>query len=345
MCPVGSATRLETYTPHAWALTIESVERGQLSWNAETADVMYACADCGMCRTHCVTDQPLPDAVAAARARIVDAGAAPLRVYELQRMFERYANVYAPVMPAASLPVRTGVALWVGDAAQYLQPAVVAAAVKLLKSAGIDATPIGAGRSSGWLAASLGLRDTARDLARAAVAEVEASGAAEVLVLSTADAWAFGHVYGARLDVTWPARVIVKDTTAVLAESASAGALTFKAKSTSSTYAFHDACHAPRVMRNSAAPRILLKAAFGESGARELFWREDRAQPCGAIGGLEFTHPDISSLMAAARWADAKAAGAMRLVSDDPACCHHLSEHSEAGMKVENLFVVLAECV
>jgi Fe-S-cluster-containing hydrogenase component 2 len=45
VCPVGHVTHRETLTPHAWALTIESVARGQLSWNAETSGVMYACAD------------------------------------------------------------------------------------------------------------------------------------------------------------------------------------------------------------------------------------------------------------------------------------------------------------
>ena len=30
-CPVGHVSHRETYTPHAWALTIESVKRGQLS--------------------------------------------------------------------------------------------------------------------------------------------------------------------------------------------------------------------------------------------------------------------------------------------------------------------------
>jgi len=31
VCPVGRVTSRETLTPHAWALTIESVKRGQLT--------------------------------------------------------------------------------------------------------------------------------------------------------------------------------------------------------------------------------------------------------------------------------------------------------------------------
>ena len=70
VCPVGHVTQLETLTPHGWGLTIASVRRGLLTWNDETVDVLYSCADCGLCRANCVTDQPLPDAIAAARAEV-----------------------------------------------------------------------------------------------------------------------------------------------------------------------------------------------------------------------------------------------------------------------------------
>src|SRR6188474_3518572 len=85
VCPVGYVTRLETLTPHGWGLTIASVKRGLLTWNDETVDVLYSCADCGLCRANCVTDQPLPDAIAAARAEIVRRGVAPDVVAEIDR--------------------------------------------------------------------------------------------------------------------------------------------------------------------------------------------------------------------------------------------------------------------
>ena len=71
------------------------MKRGSLHWNAESADVLYACADCGLCRTHCKTDQPLPDAIVAARAEVVAAGAAPSIVGELDARLRRWANPYA----------------------------------------------------------------------------------------------------------------------------------------------------------------------------------------------------------------------------------------------------------
>ena len=66
VCPVGHVTNLEPLTPHGWGLTIASVQRGLMTWNTETVGVLYHCADCGTCRANCVTDQPLPEAIAAA---------------------------------------------------------------------------------------------------------------------------------------------------------------------------------------------------------------------------------------------------------------------------------------
>ena len=43
------------------------------------------CTQCGLCWANCVTDQPLPLAIAAARAHVVEAGSAPATVTELDR--------------------------------------------------------------------------------------------------------------------------------------------------------------------------------------------------------------------------------------------------------------------
>src|ERR671919_1068144 len=97
VCPVGHVTQLETLTPHGWALTITSVQRGLLTWNADTVDALYACADCGMCRTHCVTDQALPDAIVAARTEVVASGRAPQAVYDIKTILEQQGSTYGPV--------------------------------------------------------------------------------------------------------------------------------------------------------------------------------------------------------------------------------------------------------
>jgi Fe-S oxidoreductase len=376
VCPVGHVTQRETLTPHGWALTIASVKRGALRWNEDSVGVLYACADCGLCRSHCVTDRPLPDAIAAARAEVASARLAPRVVYELEEKLRRWGNPYAPLSPrpsagvqavatAATSAVRSQdshrgaaphadaparaehaeIGLFVGDAARHLAPRELEAAQKLLAAAGITPVLIGDGQSSGLLASSLGLPDTAAELGRAIINEVAAAGCRELLVLAPGDRYAFERLYSDRLHLAWPAGIAITEVTTVLAGALANGRLAFerRANGAAATYAYHDPCHAPRINRDGAAPRALLHAALGESRARNLFWREHRAHPCGAIGGLELTQPAIAAKLADARLADTTAAGASWLITDDPACAHHLRSRPQNGVTVLGLYELLAD--
>ena len=340
-CPVGHVTHRETYTPHAWALTIESVKRGQLRWNDESVRRAVRVRRLRAVPRHCVTDQPLPDAIVAARAEIVAAGAAPSIVGEIERRLRAHANPYSGDTPTlAGRPAAT--VLFVGDVAAFQRPAAVDSALRLLRAAGIDALPICRGRSNGGLASTLGLREVAKTLAAAVVDEVRAVGAKDVVVLSAADRWTFEHVFPVRLDVSWPENVRVIEVTDVLAEALADGRLKLESNSRVVNYAYHDPCHAPRLGRDGQAARALLAAVAGSGAAHTLFWRESRAHPCGAIGGLEFTHPEIAEQLASSRAADAAAAGARLLIADDPACTAHLSAHA-GTLPVAGLYELVAE--
>ena len=165
-----------------------------------------------------------------------------------------------------------------------------------------------------------------------------------MLVLSAADRWTIERVYPDRLGLAWPAGVVVKDLTTALFEAHQDGRLRFQpASGDVPPYAYHDPCHAPRIARDHATPRALLAAALGASSARPLFWREGRAHPCGAVGGLEFTHPAIAAELAAARIADARAAGAEWLVTDDAGCLEHLRATAGDAVPVRGFYELLAE--
>jgi Fe-S oxidoreductase len=339
VCPVGHVTQRETLTPHGWALTIASVQRGLLQWNADTVEALYACADCGLCRTHCVTDQPLPEAIVAARAAVVASGLAPQAVYNIRTTLEQRGSAYGPV--EADGAARGPIGLYVNDAIAACGSGAVTAARRLLAAAGIDTVPVAVGRSNGLVASALGLLDTAARLGRAVLKAVETAGCRELMVFSPGDRFAFEHVYPERLALQWPDGVAVKEVTITLTEAMEAGRLRFRSPSDNAAWAYHDPCHAPRVERDATRPRALLAAALGPSSARDLFWRAERAHPCGAIGGLELTQPHVAAELARARIADAKAAGATSLVSDDPECVAHLQRHASGGTTVVNLYELL----
>jgi Fe-S oxidoreductase len=343
-CPVGHVTHRETFTPHAWALEIESVRRGQIAWDPSTTSVLYACADCGLCRAHCATDQPLPDAIAAARAEVVAAGAAPAAVYDVERRLRAQAGAARP-SPAATNRAASTVGLFVGDVSGVARARAVQSAVALLAAAGVPVVEVGAGRSTGRTASSLGLRDVAVDLARAVIDDVQSAGVEELIVITPGDRWAFEAVYADRLGLAWPAGVRVSEAIVVLARALAAGSLSVEPLTDARPYAYHDPCHVPRLERDHAAPRALAAAVLGGEMARSLFWREHRAHPCGAIGGLDVTHPDIAARLAAARVDDARAAGAEWIVTEDPSCAEHLAGHADGAIEVRNLFELLAERV
>ncbi len=342
-CPVGLGTHNETLTPHGWGLTIASVKRGLLTWNDETVDALYSCADCGNCRAHCVFDQPLPDAIAAARAEVAAQNLAPAVVYEFDEMFKQWGNPYQPQAPEPASH-QGDVALFVGDESLYLWPSALEAALKLLKAIGIEPVLVGSGRSNGYLASSLGLPETARSLAQAVIEDVKASGASQLLVLSPGDAFAFNRLYVERLGMAWPDDVIVQEVTVLLAEKLEAGELTITPLDDETPYVYMDPTHTVRVPERVEAPRNLLSALYQRPGI-EVFWRKDRAHPAGNTA-LQFTQPDLSNQLTMGRLYDALSVGARRVICEDPGTLSALKPGAErVKLDLVGLYELLADHV
>ena len=341
VCPGGHVTRLETLTPHGWGLTIASVRRGLLDWNASTVDKLYSCADCGTCRAHCVTDQPLPEAIAAARAEVVALNRAPAAAYQVDQALRRWGNPYQEMEPQ---PVDGlgDIALFVGDEAAYLWPAGLEAALKLLEAAEVAPVLIGAGRNNGYLASSLGFPDTARELAYANLADLKASDAHKLLVLTPGDAFAFRQLYAERLGVEWPRQVVVEELTTFLDEKLQEDAFSLGRSDDQTPWCYVDPAHSVRVPERHEAPRRLL-AAVRDEPARELFWRRERAHPTGSTA-LKFTNPQLADHLTYARLGDARQVGVQLLISEDPGTLSALSTHSQRfGLQVKGFYEILAE--
>jgi len=340
VCPVGHVTRLETLTPHGWGLTIESVKRGLLKWNDETVNVLYSCADCGACRANCVTDQPLPDAIAAARAEVTAQQLAPAIVYEIGELLRQYENPYVKQAPE-KVTATDAVALFVGDEAHHLSPDGLNAIRKLIQATGVTAVEIGIGRNNGYLASSLGFPDTARKLAQATMDELRATGARKLLVLSPGDYFAFNQHLIERLGLTWPEEVELIELTSYLHDFFEADRLTFTPLKDPTSYAYVDPAHAVRVPAGRAAARAILKAVLPIS-ARELFWRGERAHPAGSVA-LQFTQPQLADQLTFARLVDTVKSGARVVITEDAGTLYQLNRHAARfGVRVQGLYELLA---
>jgi Fe-S oxidoreductase len=343
VCPVGHVTNMETLTPHGWGLTVASVKRGLLEWDEETVGVLYKCADCGNCRAHCVNDQPLPEAIAATRKEIVQQKLAPAVVHEIQQTLQEWGNPYKRQTPK---PVegQSDVALFVGDEAEHVWPTALEASLKLLQAVGIKVVLIGIGRNNGYLASSLGLRQAAQDLASANLEDLKAIGASRLLVLSAGDFFTFSQLYEERLGISWPKDVELLEVTAFLADQLKVGTLRLRSAGDKAPSAYMDPTNAVRIPTRHAAPRQLVAAVLPKAG-RELFWRQERAHPCGN-SALQFTQPELADQLTQARLNDALQVGVDQIITEDPGCLSHLSRHaSSVGVRVQGLYELLADCL
>lgn len=338
---VECVTHKETLSPHGWALVIASVRRGLLEWDQDTVDVIYSAPDHGNSRAHCVTNQPLPEAIAAIRAEIVSQQLALPIVYEIDEVLREYGTPFAKRKPGV-VSREGGVALFVGDEAQYLWPKTLKAASDLLAAMGIHPVMIGVGRNNGYLASSLGLPDTAKQLAEANLGELRASGAKRLLVLSPGDYFTFSQLYDERLGIEFPKEVELLELAQLLADSLKGGEIEFNKLTDEVPYAYVDPTHAVRVPKRHDAPRQLL-AAVMPSSPRELFWRRERSHPVGSTA-LQFTKPDIAEQLTAARLSDAQQSGAKLLFSDDPGTLKQLDNLAEKyGVQVKGLYELLID--
>jgi Fe-S oxidoreductase len=336
-------TKLETLTPHGWALTIASVQRDLLTWNSETVAALYHCADCGTCRAHCVTDQPLPDAIAAARAQVVARGLAPQKAYVLAETLKKWGNAYGQPLPERA-PAQGEIALFVGDDAHFGRPAAVEAALALLTTAGVTPVVVGRGRNSGYLPSSLGFPDTARSLAQANLDEISASKCRQLLTLTPGDCHTLGQLYQDRLGLALPDGVVVEEVTAFLDAQAQEGRLGFARLPDEASYAYLDPTHAVRIPGRAAGPRRLL-AQIMASPARELFWSRERAHPSGSTA-LQYTMPHLAMMLANARLEDARNVGAELVVNEAPGDLALLERLAPRhGVRVVGLFELLAQQV
>lgn len=335
-CPVRRVTKSEVTSPHGWALLVASVNRGLLEWNDETVDILYQCADCGMCQGNCATDRPLPAALMAARAEVVRLGKMPASVSQLDEKLRTWGNPYGDGNENSEVGSRSSaVALFVGTV-DRVRPQSVAAAQKLLRN---NVSLICRGRSSGYLPYSLGLWDTARMLGEQTLDEIKTRDVQQIIALSAQDAHAIKNVYP-ELGLTLPEGVLIVELVEYLAQKIEKGELKIRARDLG-IFTYHDATHTSRLTGRAAAARELVRAVTG-SAPREMLFREQLATPTGTAGGLEFTQPALAHELARTRISEAQSTGAGILLTDDPLDTAQLEQASD-GMQVLNVIELLSQ--
>lgn len=358
-CPVRRVTKNEATSPHGWALLVASVNRGLLTWNDEAVDILYQCADCGHCQGNCATDRPLPYALMAARAQVIESGHTPASVKLLEEKFQTWGNPYGEKTddggrttehiessvlrqePAPSEAEGASVALFIGDSAHFMRPQTIAAAEKLLRAVGVTPHLVRVGYSNGYLPYTLGLWDTARKLAQELADELRGNTPSLLITLSAQDAHTFKHVYP-ELGITLPDTLNITTLVDYFAQASMGERLTLRPRAPQ-PYTYHDATQSIRLKGYALHARVLATEVMG-GAPREMVFRENLATPVGNSGGLAFTHPALAENMARTRIREANETGAEILLTDDLMDTVTLEKYAD-GIQVLNLFEVMAKQV
>lgn len=339
VCPVERITKREATSPHGWNLLVASVMRGLLEWDAETVDTLYQCADCGCCEADHPTDRPVPAAIVAARASVVEQGLMPESVKQLDESLRRWGNPYGEATEVATNDVRlSDVGLFVGAAARFERPATVQAALAMMERAQTRPRVLSVGRSGVYLPYTVGLWETAQEVARKTIEEIERAGVKVLITVSREDAHAFAHIYP-EIGVSLPEGVRVAELASWLWEQVSEGRMQLVRLDLEGAY-YHDPCHTPRLPEGAQYSRKLVEAALGYA-PKEMFWRGRQASPCGAVGGFTFTQLGLAERLARARIDEACERGAQAIVTEDPICAAHLARYA-GDLPVVSLFEAIA---
>ncbi len=305
------------------------------------------CTTCATCTERCPVSLDVPGLVEELRARATAQSLLPLEEHlPLVSSIRNYANPW--------MQPRKGRARWAnglgleskgtgsavffaGCSLSYLQPEVAAAAVEVLRAAGIEPVYLGSEeRCCGSPLLRIGEVSLYERVARENIELLKASGAGEVITLCPGCLKALRDYRERYPDFDLEVRHI----TEVLADAVEQGKLSLEApeglKAAVATY--HDPCHLGRGCGIYEEPRRVLAAIVGLELV-EMERNRKVAACCGSGGGVRSAFPELAAEIARKRARMASQEGADLIVTCCPWCEQSLGEHIE----VKDLVTLVAE--
>jgi Fe-S oxidoreductase len=308
---------------------------------------MYECCLCEACTTDCATGFEPPSYIREARTRAVVEGIAPPAVERAMDALLEKGNIYGADREMwmgafrdelRGLPAQAPVALHIGATIAYREPRIAAAAIRLLKKAGVDFCLIGEEAQTGAeLGDLMGFVDEVRTVARAAVAQIDATGASTLVVLDPSCARFFIRECG-----EWGCKPAAEVLTATsyFAGLLKSGRLAPAPPLAPGAVTFHDPCRLARDLDETAPAREILAALGLEF--REMYRHGRDTKCCGGVA-LNAHSPKLTDLTSAERWKDALRTGASTLVTACAGCRDLLKKSTPPGCATEDIFVLLAD--
>ncbi len=338
LCPISNKTGNEVNSAHAKGLLVSMVKRGH-EYEPSMAKAMWECCLCGACTNDCATGYEPRSYIREARSEAIAKGIAPENVMAVVEKMLETGNMYGAENLQAKLdlsgvPTTGKTLLYIGEVASWEAPELAAAAMSLLRKAGVDFAVLkNEPTSGGYLGDMIGFVDEVRQQAVKAAAAIDASGAETVIVLDPIDARIMKHEY-AEWNCAPKAQVFTATT--YFAGLIASGAL--EPAKTEGVVSVHDAGALSRDLDETAPIRAIVSALGLDN--HEMYRHNDLAMSCGGAL-LKQYDPALAALTCEGRWYDVERIDSNCIVTEAPGSYAVLSSKVPEGYAVTDYLLLL----
>ncbi len=332
ICPSGEKFLFESYWASGRIRTIRGLLLGDLEWNEDLKDPIFACSTCGACMDSCQAPHAdyIVDMIEALRELAVkNIGPAKNQEFLVSRC-EESCNPYGEpnsdnqeLKKKYDLPDKAEWVYYIGCTSNYRQQNLRDSTIRFLKKVGINFTLIDEHCCTSPMIRT-GQINICKDYMNYNVAQIMKTEAKNVITSCAGcyrtlkkDFKRFGEEYDFE----------VFHTIELVKRLIDEGKLKFKSEY-KKTVTYHDPCHLGRHMGIYEIPREIYRKI---PGLKLVEMRRNRnfAWCCGAGGGIKIGYPKWAIEVSKERLEEAKETGATVISSTCPFCRTNLSDANE----------------
>jgi heterodisulfide reductase subunit D len=333
-CPSGEKFLFESYWGSGRIRIARGVILGDLEWNDELKDAIYACPTCGACIESCQAPHAdfIVDIIESLRELTVKhIGPGPNQAKLIEHIINlEICNPYGEsnsnnedLKKEYSLPDKAEWVYFIGCTSNYRQKKIRDSTIRFLKKAGIDFTLIDEHCCTSPLIRT-GQVSPVKDIMNYNIAQIKNAGASKVVTSCAGCYLTFMkdfEKFGAEYDFE------VYHSVELVKQLLDEGKMKFNSEYNKKV-TYHDPCHLGRHMRIYEIPREIYKQIPGLTLV-EMKRNRRNAWCCGAGGGVKIAYPEWAVEISGERIEEAKETGATVISSVCPFCRTNLSDANE----------------
>lgn len=339
VCPVSNASGHETFIPQAKMDRLNQARKGNVPWEPESVDPIWACTGCRHCTVYCDHGNEPGLVLMSGRAEAMARGAGHKALQNYPGRFrgreQRLVEQLRVHVPDDRRSDDALVGFWPGCDAIDKEPGDLLPALDMLAHVGgVPVAMVDLGQAcGGYPLLAAGQPDAFRWHASKVAAGLKRF---RTVVMGCS-----ACVYTLR--VSYPAEGLDMKTEILSAPEFLARSLrSLPERREKKVVYYHDPCFLARYAGVIEEPRKVL-ARVAE--VRELGWSGKDTECCGGAGLLPKTMPDVADSMARRRLRDVVRGGGGTVVTSCPTCVHMLRRNAPDGVEVRMLSDVLVEAL